>query len=127
MLAFRCLYFYGVPNAVTLARAVKLPEESKEAIVVVPYLKINLVPDCVMVNAVAPFVIKLAEVTLVVAVTFAALALPATNKLFVPAPVAVPIETPPPLDRRIPSVPFALNSTGAATSVPNTKRILLAS
>lgn len=56
-----------------------------------------------------------------------AVAVPATNKLFAPAPVPVPIETPPPLDRRMPSVPFALNITGAATSVPNTNNKLLAS
>ena len=52
---------------------------------------------------------------------------PLTNRLLAPALVAVPIETPPPLVRRIPSVPFVLKINGAATSVPNTNNKLDAS
>lgn len=36
---------YGVPYAVESARAMKLPDESIEAILVAPYLKYNLPPD----------------------------------------------------------------------------------
>ena len=36
---------YGVPYAVTLLRAVKLPLESNDAMLVAPYLKYSLPPD----------------------------------------------------------------------------------
>jgi hypothetical protein len=57
---------YGVPYAVTSSSAVKLPEESIEAIVVAPYLKTSLPPVSVIVKlVVAKFAALVALVTAV--------------------------------------------------------------